>query len=175
MPETTRLPHNSDNNQELPSVELQPPIAGSTATKQQLWHQDPINYQTSCNYEILSQPKARPISQEQLVTEIKGIYAGLVVVEGTCIQADLKQEQLAKEAPPGSPPKLDNEQYKALIALRQTLFKYYDFILACRHPSATNAMWKLPIKYDIPARRWHHGIHSFSCCSTTDFPRLSTT
>jgi hypothetical protein len=30
---------------------------------------------------IIRQPETRPISQEQLVAEVKGIYAGLVMVE----------------------------------------------------------------------------------------------
>jgi hypothetical protein len=40
---------------------------------------------------ILCQPETRPISQKQLVAEVKGIYAGLVMVEGKCIQVDPKQ------------------------------------------------------------------------------------
>lgn len=34
---------------------------------------------------MLLQPETRPISQEQLVNEIKGIYAGLVMVEKNCV------------------------------------------------------------------------------------------
>ena len=34
------------------------------------------------------QPETRPISQEQLVAEVKGIYAGLVMVEAKCIKVD---------------------------------------------------------------------------------------
>ena len=40
-----------------------------------------------------------PISQEQLVAEVKGIYAGLVMVEVQCMQVDVKQAALAREAP----------------------------------------------------------------------------
>jgi hypothetical protein len=35
---------------------------------------------------ILLQPETRSISQEQLVNEVKGIYAGLVMVEKKCVE-----------------------------------------------------------------------------------------
>lgn len=111
---------------------------------------------------ILSQPETRPISQDQLVAEVKGIYAGLVMIEGKCIQVDLKQAQLAMEAAPGTQPVLKNEQYQALIALHRTLLhEHHDFFLASQHPSATPAVRRLAVKYAMPARLWRHGIHSF--------------
>jgi hypothetical protein len=111
---------------------------------------------------IVRQPETRPISQEQLVAEVKGIYAGLVMVEGKCIQVDAKQAALAREAPPGTQPKLNNEQWQALIALHRTLLhEHHDFFLASQHPSATPAVRRLAIKYAMPARLWRHGIHSF--------------
>ena len=44
------------------------------------------------NYDIILKPEARPISQEQLVAEVKGIYAGLVMVEAKFIEADNEQD-----------------------------------------------------------------------------------
>jgi hypothetical protein len=38
---------------------------------------------------MLLQPETRPISQEQLVNEVKGIYAGLVMVEKKCVEVYL--------------------------------------------------------------------------------------
>ena len=35
---------------------------------------------------MLRQPETRPITQEQLVNEVKGIYAGLVMVEKKCVE-----------------------------------------------------------------------------------------
>ncbi|KAF4987736.1 hypothetical protein FDECE_15319, partial [Fusarium decemcellulare] len=35
---------------------------------------------------MMRQPETRPISQDQLVAEVKGIYAGLVMVETKCIE-----------------------------------------------------------------------------------------
>jgi hypothetical protein len=111
---------------------------------------------------IVRPPETRPISQEQLVAEVKGIYAGLVMVEGKCIKVDAKQAAIAREAPAGEIPKLSNEQWQALIALHRTLLhEFHDFFLASQHPSATPAVRRLAIKYAMPARLWRHGIHSF--------------
>ena len=96
------------------------------------------------------------------MAEVKGIYAGLVIVEGKCIQVDAKQAALAREAPAGTQLKLNNEQWQALIALHRTLLhEHHDFFLASQHPSATPAVRRLAIRYGMPARLWRHGIHSF--------------
>ena len=60
--------------------------------------------------QILRQPETKPISQDQLVVEVKGIYVGLVMVEGKCIQVDAKQAQLAWDMSDGDVPKLTNDQ-----------------------------------------------------------------
>ena len=110
---------------------------------------------------IIREPETRPISQEQLVAEVKGIYAGLVMVEAKCIEVDNKQAALA-QSDPGSLPKLNNEQWQALIALHRTLLhEHHDFFLASQHPSASPALRRLASKYAMPARMWRHGIHSF--------------
>jgi hypothetical protein len=113
------------------------------------------------NFDLVLQPETRPISQEQLVAEVKGIYAGLVMVEAKCIEVDNKQATLA-QADPGAQPKLNNEQWQALIALHRTLLhEHHDFFLASQHPSASAALRRLAAKYAMPARMWRHGIHSF--------------
>ncbi|KAK3312484.1 hypothetical protein B0H66DRAFT_525552 [Apodospora peruviana] len=107
--------------------------------------------------ELIRQPETRPISQEQLVTEVKGIYAGLVMVESKCIEVDNAQN--AQNDPANS---LNNEQWQALIALHRTLLhEHHDFFLASQHPSASPALRRLASKYAMPARMWRHGIHSF--------------
>lgn len=106
---------------------------------------------------MIGQPETRPISQEQLVAEVKGIYAGLVMVESKCIEVDSSQS-----AQNDSNPKLNNEQWQALIALHRTLLhEHHDFFLASQHPSASPALRRLASKYAMPARMWRHGIHSF--------------
>ncbi|OTA63177.1 hypothetical protein K449DRAFT_421966 [Hypoxylon sp. EC38] len=102
------------------------------------------------------QPEARQISQEQLVAEVKGIYAGLVMAESKCIEVDnaySKQNETHQ---------LSNEQWQALIALHRTLLhEHHDFFLASQHPSASPALRRLASTYAMPARMWRHGIHSF--------------
>ncbi|PFH59817.1 hypothetical protein XA68_11865 [Ophiocordyceps unilateralis] len=111
-----------------------------------------IDYEEPLTAEMIRQPETKPISHEQLVLEVKGIYAGLVMIEGKCIEYDSSQEanQLSKE------------QYHALIALhRSVLHEHHDFFLASQHPSASDALRRLATKYAMPARMWRHGIHSF--------------
>ncbi|KAH8757592.1 hypothetical protein F5883DRAFT_606990 [Diaporthe sp. PMI_573] len=108
---------------------------------------------------MIGQPETRPISQEQLVAEVKGIYAGLVMVESKCIEVDNSQSAEDK-----SSVKLNNEQWQALTALHRTLLhEHHDFFLASQHPSASPALRRLASKqWDaMPERIWPHGIHSF--------------
>lgn len=112
--------------------------------------------------EILLQPETRPISHEQLFLEVKGIYAGLLMVESKCIEVDSRQSKAALERDPSKPTKLSDEQWQALISLHKTLLhEHHDFFLASQHPSANPALSKLPEHYSMPARMWRHGIHSF--------------
>ncbi|KAL9124853.1 MAG: hypothetical protein Q9217_005866 [Psora testacea] len=110
---------------------------------------------------MLRQPETRPISHDQLVVEVKGIYAGLVMVEAKCIDVDEKQtgsasEDLSKKTP------LTDDQWRSLIALhKQLLHEHHDFFLASQHPSASSNLSKLAAKYSMAARMWRHGIHAF--------------
>lgn len=107
---------------------------------------------------LLLQPDSRPISQEQLATEVKSIYAGLTMVETKCIHVDRQQAALSKE----ELKKLAPDHWQALIALHRTLLhEHHDFFLASQHPSASPALRRLAGKYTMPARMWKHGIHSF--------------
>ncbi|KAK0657937.1 hypothetical protein B0T16DRAFT_502881, partial [Cercophora newfieldiana] len=107
---------------------------------------------------LIKQPDTRPISQERLVTEAKGIYAGLVMVENKCIEVDNARN--TQTGPNNT--KLNNEQWQALIALHRTLLQeHHGFFLASQHPSASPALRRLASKYAIPARMWRQGIHSF--------------
>ncbi len=121
-----------------------------------------IGTQPERDPDLVLQPETRPISQEQLVAEVKGIYAGLVMVEAKCVEVDNKQALAAKKGKTGQQPKLSNEQWQALIALHRTLLhEHHDFFLASQHPSASPALRRLAGKYTMPARMWRHGIHSF--------------
>ena len=103
---------------------------------------------------MLLQPETRPITHEQLVNEVKGIYAGLVMVERKCVEITQQRANSAS--------KLSNDQWQALIALHRTLLhEHHDFFLASQHPTASPALRRLANKYAMPARMWRHGIHSF--------------
>ncbi len=69
--------------------------------------------------EMLLQPETRPISHEQLVVEVKGIYAGLVLVEAKCIDIDERQNAAAQEKDPSKKTELKNDQWQSLIALHK--------------------------------------------------------
>ena len=112
--------------------------------------------------EMLLQPDTRPISHEQLVVEVKGIYAGLVMVEAKCIDIDERQSAAAQEKDLTKKVNLKNDQWQSLIALhKQLLHEHHDFFLASQHPSASPALSRLAAKYSMPARMWRHGIHAF--------------
>lgn len=104
---------------------------------------------------LILQPESSPIPKDQLAAEVKGIYAGLVMVEAKCINIDTAQAN-----DPNS--KLGPEQWQALIALHRTLlYEHHDFLMATQHPSASAALRGLATKYSMPARMWRHGIHAF--------------
>ncbi|KAK1837580.1 hypothetical protein CCHR01_19798, partial [Colletotrichum chrysophilum] len=150
-----------------------PPRAGEAAQKiRTLWSPEeeppkfkgdlsrtfePRNLKIDRTEVLIKQPETRLISQEQLVAEVKGIYAGLFMVESKCIEVDNAQSSTTDASP-----KLNNEQWQALIALHRTLLhEHHDFFLASQHPSASPALRRLASKYAMPARMWRHGIHSF--------------
>ena len=104
---------------------------------------------------IALQPEFSPISQEQLAAEVKGIYAGLVMVEAKCIHIDSQKASQQND-------ELSTEQWQALVALHRTLlYEHHDFLMATQHPSANPALLGLATKYQMPARMWKHGIHAF--------------
>ena len=116
--------------------------------------------------ELLLQPETRSISHDQLVVEVKGIYAGLVLVEGKCMDVDRKQTRAAsvrdQSRDSALKGKLSDEQWQALIALHKTLLhEHHDFFLASQHPSANDALGQLAERYTMPASMWRHGIHAF--------------
>jgi hypothetical protein len=99
---------------------------------------------------LLLQPDSRPISQEQLASEVKSIYAGLTMVETKCIHVDRAQAAAAQAEPHHT---LASDHWKALIALHRTLLhEHHDFFLASQHPSASPALRRLAAKYSMYTR-----------------------
>jgi hypothetical protein len=90
----------------------------------------PVSFGQDSTSEMILQPDTRPISHTQLVEEVKGIYAGLVMVESKCIEVDNAQSQHQNDPDY----KLNNEQWQALIALHRTLLhEHHDFFLASQY------------------------------------------
>ncbi|KAK7414274.1 hypothetical protein QQX98_006871 [Neonectria punicea] len=113
------------------------PVAGEANSRPQSVTTDPDR--------MMQQPETRPISQDQLVAEVKGIYAGLVMVEAKCIEVDNAQSSNTDDS------KLNNEQWQALIALHRTLLhEHHDFFLASQHPSASAPLRTLAAMYASP-------------------------
>ncbi|KAB8254670.1 hypothetical protein BDV32DRAFT_154978 [Aspergillus pseudonomiae] len=103
---------------------------------------------------ITLQPETHPITEDQLANEVRGIYAGLVMVEKKCI--DIVKQQFVQES------ELSHQQWQALIALHRTLLQeHHDFFMASQHPSANLALRKSSEKYNVPARMWRYGIQTF--------------
>ena len=109
---------------------------------------------------MLRQPETRPISHDQLVVEVQGIYAGLVMVEARCIEIDERPKAWGQNKDYASA--ISAEQWSSLIALhKQLLHEHHDFFLASQHPSASDKLRELAAKYTMPTRMWRHGIHGF--------------
>ncbi|KAK4163075.1 hypothetical protein QBC43DRAFT_213752 [Cladorrhinum sp. PSN259] len=132
-------------------------IEGSYSRSASSRSQPPIHVPTPNTEELIKQPYTRPISPEQLTAEVKGIYAGLVMVEKKCIEIDNAQSQQ------NDPIKeLNHDQWQALVALHRTLLQeHHDFLLASQHHSASPALRRSASENAVPARIWRHGIHSF--------------
>ncbi|KAJ5107831.1 DNA/RNA-binding domain E.t1.c1-type [Penicillium angulare] len=104
---------------------------------------------------MFRQPDTNPITEEQLISEVRGIYSGLVMVEQKCIDVDKQQAESESKT------ELSGSQWQALISLHRTLiYEHHDFFLASQHPSASKVLKNLAEKYAMPARMWRFGIHS---------------
>jgi gag-polyprotein putative aspartyl protease len=90
------------------------------------------------NYEIVLQPETRSISLEQLVAEVKGIYAGLVMVEAKCIEVDNKQAAL--------------DQARLIIKQRQALIAATQESISAPLEPITNATSRRGIKGKVKGR-----------------------
>ena len=110
---------------------------------------------------MLRQPETQPISHDQLVTEVKWIYTGLVMVETKCKQQTSNLQALNLPGQDSARPQnLTNDQWRSLMALHeQLLHEHHNFFLVTQHPSASSNLSKIAAKYSMPARMWQHGVH----------------
>ena len=108
----------TQEKQELRPEEDEETHSGESSPKEDLMEDDHPESPDS-DPEMLLQPETRPISHEQLVVEVKGIYAGLVMVEAKCIDIDERQSAAAQEKDLSKRPELKNDQWQSLIALHK--------------------------------------------------------
>jgi hypothetical protein len=100
------------------------------------------------------QPETWPIIQDQLVAEVKGIYAGLVMVEKKRIEID--------EKPTREPSRLSDKEWQALTVPNRTLLhEHHDSFLASQHLSASAEFRGLTAWNAMLTRMWRHGLRSF--------------
>ncbi|KAJ0426996.1 hypothetical protein BJY00DRAFT_5378 [Aspergillus carlsbadensis] len=91
--------------------------------------------------------------EEQLTNNIRGIYAGILMVEERCIEYIKIQSQSKKELSP--------QHWQQLIAVHRTLLQeHHDFLLASQNPVGDPFLKGLAQKYSMPARLWRHGIQA---------------
>ncbi|KAF5582794.1 hypothetical protein FPCIR_9322 [Fusarium pseudocircinatum] len=100
---------------------------------------------SSSESKMMRDPESRPISQEELVAEVKAIYAGLVMVETKCIEVDKAQsteEWLRAEA------------YQDLIAIRGKLLHEDDdpFIISSTKRSQNYDLGELLSELSLRSR-----------------------
>ncbi|KAL4784642.1 hypothetical protein BJX76DRAFT_347655 [Aspergillus varians] len=101
---------------------------------------------------ILLQVETELPTEEQLINDIRGIYAGLVMVEKKCKEY-IDQSQSKTE--------LSQQHWQVLIGIHRTLLQeHHDFFLASQHPAGNPVLKRLAVKYSMPARLWRYGIHA---------------
>lgn len=121
----------------------------------------PMIFTSKDDLRLLPQPDIRNISSEELQAEVKGIYAGLVLVEAKCIEIDARNAVLV-QGNQNESLVIRDDQWQAMLALHRTLLQeHHDFFLASQHPAASSGLRRLAAKYAMPARMWRHGIHAF--------------
>ena len=123
--------------------------SGQKEHEASLRYQNPVNLGSDTS--MLRQPETKPISHDQLVVEVKGIYAGLVKVEAKCIEVDEQQKVWAQNKDYASRNPVTPDQWSSLIAMHKQLsHEHHDFFLASQHPSASNNLSRLAAKYIMP-------------------------
>lgn len=114
----------------------------------------PVGSENDGDQEMLKQLATNPITETQLINEVRMIYAALVMVERKCIEADRNLTERKAE--------LSGSEWQSLIALHRSLLcEHHDFFLASQHHSASDVLKCLAERYAMPARLWRYGIHSF--------------
>jgi hypothetical protein len=106
---------------------------------------------------MILQLESLPINADQLLQEIKDIYAGLVVAEARCIIFDNTPECTSYTPECTS----QSNHWQTAVNLHRTLLDWHvDFLLACDHVAATPEIRALPSRLQMLSRIWRHGIQA---------------
>lgn len=73
-----------------------------------------LSHETRDRRQIIKGPETRPMSSDQLIAEVKGIYAGFIMVEAKDCEADARQHQAVLETDTNIPTR-NGEQWYAPI------------------------------------------------------------
>lgn len=80
--------------------------------------------------EILLKPMTRFISHDQLIVEVKSIYAGLKMLKAKCFEMNEKHFMKIQKKTPSRRMKSSSEQWQALIVLHKALLhEHHNFFL----------------------------------------------
>lgn len=89
------------------------------------------------------------------MSEVKAIYAGLVIIENKCIEIDSALKAQAPKTVQSSQSMPNDAQWQVVISLQRTLLhEQHNFFLAANHPSASPALNRVAAEYGDTRLRW---------------------
>ncbi|KAF3904060.1 hypothetical protein ABW20_dc0106557 [Dactylellina cionopaga] len=109
-------------------------------------------------------PSASPISQEELIAEVKTIYAGLVMVETDCMDTDTLGRIPSTTAHPNQTPQLNNKQQLLLINLHKTLLQEDQSFSKAPHHLLSSLSAKQVASKDKNSVRWKEALDMVLKC-----------
>ncbi len=120
-------------------------LSGKTATREYQESSTPWS-----NPAIICQPETRPISHEELVSEVKEICAGLAMVEIMCIFVESKTERAQD---------LSDDHWKALIT-RKRFFENHHLLVSEGENSFSGRLYRPLDTLSRPISPWYDALVS---------------
>ncbi|PLB53706.1 hypothetical protein P170DRAFT_441984 [Aspergillus steynii IBT 23096] len=102
---------------------------------------------------LLEVQDAEPVTEEELISEVRIIYGGIIEVEKRCAEYIQAGQQMVV---------IPSDKWHAMLTVHRILLQeHHDFFMASQHPSSIPALRRISEKYAMPARMWRYGIHAF--------------
>ena len=153
----------SDPGDESPVLEAASSDFGNKSPIQgELTPSTEAGLQNTCD--IAPQLKSRYIRHEYLVSEVKDIYEGLLMLEKKCIEVDEKHAK-PRSANSENPLNLRLSSHRCLDLInlhRCQLFEIYSIVVASYHPAAEPSLYDFVSEQKLPTRMFRHGIQPLS-------------